>query len=235
MIAALLVVPVIYVEEQIADPAWLRVAVVANWLIWLAFFLEYVVMMFVVDDRRAFTRLAWLDVAIILLTFPVLPAMLGSFRLLRMTRLARVARLLRFVRLAAVLTRGGSAARTVFRRRGVGYMLVMMVMLAAAFGGLFVMAEADGSSYGDGVWWAVVTLTTVGYGDFYPTTSGGRLVAILLMVFGIGFVAIFTGAVAAYFVEEEESDLRDEVHAVREQLDRIERALGLGSADSAEG
>ncbi len=226
LVAALLVVPVIYIEEQAAlGSEWMRVAEIGNWLIWLAFLLEFVFVVRLADDKLAYTKTAWLDVSIIVFTFPVLPALLGAFRLLRISRLARVARLLRFVRLAAVMTRGGTAARVVFRKRGVGYMMVILILLALGFGGLFVLAESDGSSYGDGVWWAIVTLTTVGYGDIFPVTTGGRLIAIALMVLGIGFVAVFTGAVAAYFVEEEESSTHEEIKAIREQLDRIERSL----------
>ncbi len=76
--------------------------------------------------------------------------------------------------------------------------------------------------YWSGVWWAIVTLTTVGYGDISPTTITGRLVAGMLMFSGIGLFSTLAAAVAAYFVGEDEGR---ELHDIQQQLDRIEATL----------
>ena len=64
--------------------------------------------------------------------------------------------------------------------------------------------EVDGSNiknFGDGLWWAVTTVTTVGYGDRFPTTTEGRLLAVLLMITGISLVGVITASAASWFVK----------------------------------
>jgi voltage-gated potassium channel len=77
-------------------------------------------------------------------------------------------------------------------------------------------------SFGDALWWALTTTTTVGYGDIYPTTTEGRLIAVLLMLTGIGVIGMFTATIASFFmIEEEQGELDD----VRERLEQIEAKL----------
>jgi voltage-gated potassium channel len=232
LIAALLVVPVIIIEEREPSEAWLQVANVANWAIWAAFFLEYVTVVSLAEDRWSYTKSAWLDVFIIVVSFPLLPALFAISRLLRLTRLSRVFRILRLVRLAAVLSRGGQTVRRLFRKRGLGYLLALTVLLAAGFAALFAIAEDAGLL--DGLWWAIQTITTVGYGDTFPVTGLGRIAGIGLMVLGIGFVAILTAAVAAQFVEEEETELTDAIQGLHDRLDRIEKAVLERGVDEGE-
>jgi voltage-gated potassium channel len=229
LVAALLVVPVIIIEQSDPSEAWLGIAVAANWAIWAAFFLEYITVVSLADDRWSYTKSAWLDVFIIVASFPLLPTLFAGSRLLRLTRLSRVFRILRLVRLAAVLTRAGQSVRRLFRKRGLGYLLALTVLLAAGFGGLFAIAEDAGLL--DGLWWAIVTITTVGYGDTVPVTGLGRIAGIGLMVLGIGFVVILTAAVAAQFVEDEEAELADEIQGLHARLDRIEQAILERSGD----
>lgn len=229
LVAALAVVPVIYIEETSTSASMLVIADVANWLIWLAFAVEYTVVMSLAspDTRWSYTKKSWLDVLVIVLSMPLLPALLASSRLLRLTRLARVFRLLKLVRLAAVLTRAGRSAGVIFKKRGLGYIVLLTVIVALGIGGVFAIIE--GVNIFDGLWWAVVTLTTVGYGDVFPVTPAGRVAASLLMLLGIGFVAVITASVAAYFVEDEEADLADEIRTLGERLDRIERAIAAAN------
>jgi voltage-gated potassium channel len=70
----------------------------------------------------------------------------------------------------------------------------------------------------DGVWWAVVTVTTVGYGDLYPTTVQGRLIGMVLMFVGIGFLSLLTAAVASRFVKQERGEEHDEVMETLRQI-----------------
>ncbi len=191
LIAAVLVVPVIVVEESSLGESWRTVAGVVNWAIWAAFAAEVVVMLALVRDRARWLHEHPLEVAIVVLTPPFLPASLQTlrvFRLLRLVRLIFLARLL----------------RRVFTLQGLRYASLLAIVTALAGGAAFSAVERGPNPHvsgaWDGVWWAVSTMTTVGYGDVSPVTTGGRVIAIVLMVVGIGFTALLTGAVAERFL-----------------------------------
>ncbi len=235
LFAALMVIPMVLIEEYGDSEQALRVSTIGNWVIWVIFLTEYLVMVWIVPNRWQYTRKAWLDIAIIILTFPPLPAMLATLRLFRLARLARVLRILRLLKLAAALSRAGLAMRSLATKRGVGYLAALSLLLTGGFGILFFLAEPDASHLGDGLWWAFVTLTTVGYGDIYPTTLLGRVLAVILMVIGIGFVATLTGAIAAHFIEEEEgAEILAELRRVQRRLDRIEARLDRGAGKTGD-
>jgi voltage-gated potassium channel len=77
-------------------------------------------------------------------------------------------------------------------------------------------------NYADALWWAVVTVTTVGYGDKYPVSAGGRGVAVVLMLVGIGLIGLLTATVASFFVGEKADN---DNQALNERLTRIEDTL----------
>jgi voltage-gated potassium channel len=234
LIAALAVVPVVILEESAgASPLWLGAAGAANWVIWAVFAIELLIVTTLNRDHWAAFRRYWLNAVIVVISLPVLPVALAMTRLSRVTHLARVLRLLRFVRLAAVLSRGGQVASLVFRGHGLGYVMSVTALLAAGFGTMFAVVEPDVDSIVEGLWLAVVTVTSVGYGDIVPTTGVGRIAGTTLMLLGVGFVAALTAAVAARFVANDEARMREETedieHIVRQlqtQLDRIEARLG---------
>jgi voltage-gated potassium channel len=94
---------------------------------------------------------------------------------------------------------------------------VTAVCIAGAAQAAF--ASSDFASLWDGIWWAVTTTTTVGYGDIYPTTVQGRIIGMILMFVGIGFLSLLTASIASRFVKEE----RGEEHLdVLEVLRRLE-------------
>jgi voltage-gated potassium channel len=103
-------------------------------------------------------------------------------------------------------------------------------VVAAAAMQAFASNEFD--SLWDSTWWAVVTVTTVGYGDFYPTTVQGRLVGIVLMFVGIGFLSLLTASIASKFVKEERSDERDQMmealHRIEDDLAELKSRIGMG-------
>ena len=224
MVAALAVIPVVLVE-RIAVGGWETLLELVNWLIWAAFTLEFVVVILLTDDRPAYARKAWLDLLVILGSFPLLGDLFALTRLARLSRLVRVLRLLRLVGLAAVAARGLTVLRRILRKRGFGYVTGVFVLIALVTGGLFAVFE--GHSLVDGLWWTVVTLTTVGYGDFSPVTTGGRATAVVLMFAGIGVVSFITANIAAYFVEaDQESDIVERLRSLEQRQERIEASLG---------
>ena len=224
MVAALAVLPVV-IGEQIAVGGWETLFEIVNWLIWAAFTVEFAVVILLTDDRLAYARKAWLDLLVILVSFPLLGDLFALTRLARLSRLVRVLRILRLAGLAAVSARGLTHLRRVLRKRGLGYVTAAFVLIALATGGLFALFE--GHSLVDGLWWTVVTLTTVGYGDFSPVTTGGRVTAVVLMLAGIGVVSFITANIAAYFVEsDQESDLVNRLRSLEQRQERIEASLG---------
>ncbi|HEY7629373.1 MAG TPA: potassium channel family protein [Thermoleophilaceae bacterium] len=152
-------------------------ASVLNWAIWLTF-----------SDRWAWIRTHPLEVVITVLTPPILPAGLQALRVFRLLRVLRL-----FV--------GAKIARRLLSTEGVRDAAVLALVTVITGGVAFSAVESDQHyTAWDGVWWAMSTVTTVGYGDEYPTTTPGRLIAVVLMLVGIGFVAILTAAAADRFL-----------------------------------
>lgn len=134
-------------------------------------------------------------------------------------------RLLRLANPATVFSKGLAVVRHLLRTRRLGYVIATFVVVALAAGGLFAVFE--GYSLSEGLWWTVVTITTVGYGDITPVTAGGRATAVLLMLSGFGVLSFITANVAAYFVESgHESDTAEQLHSIEHRQVRIEASLG---------
>jgi voltage-gated potassium channel len=91
--------------------------------------------------------------------------------------------------------------------------------------------EKDFPTFADGAWWALVTLATVGYGDIVPTTSTGRVVGSLLIVFGVTFLAFLTANVTSLFVASDQEERQAQERAAREASEAETRALLLRLED----
>ena len=174
-------------------------------------------MLAVVPSRPAWLRRHPIELAIVLLTCPVLATVIQSARVLRLLRL------LRFLRLAPLV-------RVLFSAEGVRY-AALLTLLKALTGGV-AFASVENISAGNGIYWALTTMTTVGYGDVTPKTAEGKAIAIAVMLVGIGFATLVIGAVAERFVhphqreiESTEEDLLAQVEDISARLRQLERAL----------
>jgi voltage-gated potassium channel len=225
LIAATLVIPAIIIEEAVPGEPLASLGIVLNYAIWLAFLVEAAVMLWVVPNRRQWLREHPLEVIVVLLTPPFLLAFLQPIRLLRLLRL------LRFARLAPLV-------RRLFTAQGLRYTAVLAFLTALAGGAAFHQAEGS-RSLEEGFYWAAATMTTVGYGDISPHTTEGRIIAIVVMLVGIGFVALLTGAIARAFIApttvfghdratahaSSEEDLLARFRALSAQMRELEQAL----------
>jgi voltage-gated potassium channel len=213
LIAALLVIPDVVIEATTRGGAWSQVALVLNWVVWLTFAVGLGWTVLLANARWRWLRGRPLDIAIVVLTPPFAPAALLGLRL------ARLLRLLRLIR----LVRTASLTRKTFSLDGVKWAAALVGLVA--LGGAAAFSGAEHRSTSQGLWWAATTMTTVGYGDVYPTTGLGRVIAVGVMLVGIGFVAFLTAAVAQRFVAQIEEPKPEWEHAVLSDLAEIKARL----------
>jgi voltage-gated potassium channel len=222
LIAAAFVLPsmVLQADDQLAS-GWQTLGSVLNWIIWLAFAAEFLMLIRTTRDPRAVIRSHPLLAVIVFLTVPILTAIFPALRVLQLLRLFSAARI----------------AHRLFRLESLAYAALLALALLVAGGLAYAEVEQDaGSSANDGLWWALVTVTTVGYGDISPTTDAGRLIGAGVMVLGIGFIALLTGAVTHRFIAvnnqeaesasaEEQAKILAELREVSGRLERLEPAV----------
>ena len=222
LVAALLVMPVIVIEESDVSSTVAAVGTVLNWATWLAFLVEFVVMLVVTPSPRGWLRTHPLETAVVFLTPPFLPAILGSLRVLRLLRLLRLARL-------------AASLRAFTPDDGARWAMVVGALTILAGGTAFAAVEEQASEW-DGIWWAVTTMTTVGYGDITPVTPEGRVIAMAVMLIGIGLLAAVAGTIVSVVIDRYVTPVREDVAdverevttddaAVLEQLTLISRRL----------
>ena len=119
------------------------------------------------------------------------------------------------------------------RRAGFAIALVTLAITVAGGVLMTIVDQRDFPTLGRAMWWAVQTVTTVGYGDVTPTTTTGRLIGTVVMVTGIGFLSVVTAAITATFVEAarhrfgvREHATAEELRELNRRLERIEQRLG---------
>ena len=215
---ALVLVPLILIQVSTTDRDVLAAVELVNALIWLAFAAELVYVARLTRSARTFLRERWLDIAIVVLSPPLLvPAELSSLRVLR---------LLRLVRLLAVVGRLQQHSGRAMGRQGILYVAI----LAAFFvfiGGVSIheLEPERAPTVWDGLWWAVVTLTTVGYGDISPATFEGRVLATFLMVSGLAVIGALAGSVGAVFLAQDDGGIEERLDHIQRAVDEIESRL----------
>ena len=119
---------------------------------------------------------------------------------------------------------------TLFNSRRLRTILAALIFFIFLFGYLFYVSEPDVRNLGDGVWWALVTITTVGYGDITPVTTLGRVVASSLMLLGLGLTATITAIVSAKFIQNfvdhhTNDDVLEKLDEMQLELDDIKKKL----------
>jgi voltage-gated potassium channel len=220
VIAALLVIPLLVIEDSNLGEPWDTIGVILNWGTWLAFAAELVVMLYVTPRPMEWVKRNPWDVAATLLSPPFVPGSLAAARLFRLFRLFRLVPLFRM--------------RNLLSLDGVRYAAFFTVMIVLIGGAVFAEIERDQDlSIWDGIWWSVTTVTTVGYGDIPTTTDTGRVIAMIVMAAGIGFVALLTAFAADRFIRKaeavgEQEEIVAKLVSVSERLERIERRLDRG-------
>lgn len=169
---------------------------VLDLLIWLIFVLDYVVRLVLASEsRKKFIKENIFDLIAII---PFSSAF-RIFRSLKLVKLLKFTKLLKLSKFVAVLGRFYSRFKKFFNINGFKYILSFSIIVI--FVGGIAISLLENKTLSDGIWWAFVTTTTVGYGDISPATNYGRIIACVLMIVGIGLIGSLTSAITSYFMK----------------------------------
>jgi voltage-gated potassium channel len=197
------------------DSVLVAVVVIISWLVFLVDF--------VVHQRRIdhYLKLRWgqFDLLVVVLTAPWFLVMPDQSKFVMLVRLARLAR----------VVMASSGARRLFERLG----RVALVAAIVVFFGSVIAYNAEHATnpeyktFGDSLWWGIVTLTTVGYGDIVPETTPGRAAGVMIMLTGIAVLGLLAGSLASFFrldhaTETSTPSVVPEGDAVRVQLTELQ-------------
>nr|WP_111301649.1 ion transporter [Paracoccus saliphilus] len=203
-------------------------------IIWVVFLLEFLLRFTLAPRKLRFLKRN--PITIIALAAP-------AFRFLRALRLLRLTRGLRLVRIVGTANRGLRALRHSFDRRGLGYVLATtaLVILLGAGGMLAFEPERDIEggfrSYADALWWTAMLVSTMG-SEFWPATAEGRVLALLLAVYGLAVFGYITASFATFFIGQEaaapDGDVGGsrEIAALREDITALRAELRDAAANS---
>lgn len=238
-----------YVLDSAGDyPSLQRAAAGLDLLIFLAFLLETAWMLHVTSSPGRYLVENWLNVVILI--GAAATAMGAATEWIVLIRIARVAIG------SLVLLRALAAFGVLFTRRGAPLLVGVACLLMLAGGSVFYWVEPTVHNYWDGLWLAFVTGTTIGYGDFVPTSATARLFAVFMAFLGVAMMTLFTAHVVTFFIGRDEAptvaidravaavtqelaqltagestrllrEVREDVQSLRAEVAELKRALAL--------
>lgn len=207
-----------YVEWTGALSAWLAYAI--DWFVWLLFLIETATLLRLVENRWRYLAGNWMNVVIIAGGVPIL---------WDMTPLAGALRNLRLLLLLGVVLRASRTVRALLARNRLGSTLAVAAAVVLIAGVFSAGIDPAIDSPADGIWWALVTVTTVGYGDVVPVSTHGRLFGAILIVVGVVLFALLTANISAFLIDrrrdENEQSLQRRLQETNERLSRLEQQL----------
>src|SRR5688572_9328990 len=189
-----------------SEPATNTILDYADLLVCVIFLGDFVISFVRADDKWRYMRTwGWLD-------------LLSSIPAVDVTRWGRAARILRVFRLLRGLKAAHLLITLIMKRRAQNALLALtlVAIVLITFCSIAILhfesgPDANIRTAEDALWWAFVTITTVGYGDRFPTTTEGRMVAVLLMSAGVGLLGAFSGFLASWFVGEDDTSKKNEI------------------------
>jgi len=219
-VLAVLLVEVIFSEYLTADARY--IISVMDTVISFIFLADFFYRFYNAENKVTFMKWGWID---FISSIPLV----DSLRWGRAIRVFRVLRTLRGLRAVKVIVDFALRYRA---RSAFGSVVVISIILltwsSVAILAVEVSDDSNIKNAHDALWWSFVTITTVGYGDFYPVTFEGRVIAVILMVAGVGLFGTFTGFVTSWFLEDDLAEEKEQtvtLHEIQQELQLLRREL----------
>lgn len=189
--------------------------------IWAIFVIDFVIRFFISTDKKIFIKNNIIDLISIIPfhTFFILLSNLGVFHL--GSKYIILLKLVMVLRIVAIVKRSNSNFYRFMRTNNFSYTL--FIALIIIFLSSIDMSYFEKWNIGDSLWWSIVTVTTVGYGYICPKTFSGRIVASILMIFGIGFIGSLTSTLSTYFIKKE--NIRHHHHKKKNNYSILEDSI----------
>ncbi len=182
-----------------------KLLVTIDFIIWIIFVIDYVVRLYKSRNKKKFIKKNLIELISIIPLYSIF-RVFKTLKILKISRLARLSELSQVLRVLAIIKRTNNNLSKFMKTnnfdRAIGIAMVII------FVGSVIMSYVEQISIGDALWWSIVTVTTVGYGDISPQTAIGRIVASVLMIMGIGFIGSLTSTLSTYFIKKEEAKYR---------------------------
>lgn len=181
-----------------------------NWVVWLAFSFETLILTSLVKDKHRYLLTNWFNLLIILVGIPILWGVFPYMGILRSLRL--------FIVFSLVFN-ASTTLRKMLSSNHLGAILLVATVVISMFGILIAGIDPAISDPWDGIWWAWVTVTTVGYGDIVPVSVPGKVIASILMLFGLGLFSLITASFSVFFISRSEEAMEE---VIGEEIEETE-------------
>jgi voltage-gated potassium channel len=184
-------------------PETSKLIIYFDYLICAFFFSEFVYRFIKADNKASFMKWGWID-------------LLSSIPMVDFLRAGRILRLIRLLRVVRAFKSTRQLLNHIFANKAKGALssVSILAVLLIIFSAIAILEVEDDPNSNiktaeDAIWWAYTTITTVGYGDKYPLTTEGRILAMILMTFGVGLFGTFTAYIASIFVKDDKIKIEE--------------------------
>jgi voltage-gated potassium channel len=201
----------------------------ANAVLFIVFFVELCILTYLVDDRATYLTSNWMNNLKIISSVPTI---------LGYTEFNGFARLFRLIIVANLFIHSSFKLRRLLQMDSLGPALIASIIIIVMFSFVITALDPNITTFGEGLWWAWVTVSTVGYGDIVPGSIAGKAIGSIFMFIGLGLTSLLTAAIARAMIKEPNNEkkvaiLHQDIRRIEAKLDKLAKAIDSKISDDS--